>query len=226
LRINACHVHGKCGNFFCILDKKLEALAHKKLNLEEVRRDHDGDDILFGEIVLHELTLFCFLLGLHGALLQIECPALDLRVQLIILGHAAFDLKNVIEEPLEDLRVTVNRNIDLILVRYFLEALIEILHVSGQKRSTESEIFLDFLVVVDDVDHDLISENHFLQGNSLFSELLGVLVNLSNGKVLLGSLLHRNRFLGRLNLRVYNIRGRFPRLFTLKGLRLLVSDTA
>ena len=108
------------------------------------------------------MTLLGFLLGLHGALLQIERPALDLRMQLIILGHAAFDLKNVIEEPLEDLRVTVNRNIDFVLVRYFLETFIEILHVSGQKRSTEGEIFLDFLVVINDVDHDLVPEDHFL----------------------------------------------------------------
>ena len=52
----------------------------------------------------------------------------------------------------------MDRYIDLVVVRDFLEAAVEVLHVLDQKATRKSEVTLLILAVIYDVDHDTVLE--------------------------------------------------------------------
>ena len=77
-----------------------------------------------------------------------------LRVTLLffILFHG----KDVVQEPLEDDGIAVNGDVDLVVVRYFLETSVEVFHIFDQKAARESKVALLVFAVVNNVDHNTI----------------------------------------------------------------------
>lgn len=52
----------------------------------------------------------------------------------------------------------MDRDVDLVLVRDLFEALVEVLHVLDEERSTEVEVALLIFAIVNNVDHNAVLE--------------------------------------------------------------------
>lgn len=166
--VYATHVDGQFGDVFGVFHEELEALLHEEVDLEEVCGDHDGDDVVLREVFLHEQTPALVLALLVGALLQTQTPlsapeapdggALVARV---------LQFHDVFQQPLEDHRVAVDADIDLVLVADLLETLVKVLHMFAQEGSSEDEVLLNLFIIVDHVDADFISEHHLVQHDVL-----------------------------------------------------------
>jgi hypothetical protein len=66
--------------------------------------------------------------------------------------------EDIVQKPFKNTSITVDRDVNLIILRYLFEAFVKVLHVLHQKRSRECEIFLLVLAVIYDMNHDLILE--------------------------------------------------------------------
>ena len=80
-----------------------------------------------------------------------------LALMLLIINFLLlFVSKDIAEKPFEDARITMNWDVDLVVLGYLLEAFVKILHVAYKERSRELKIFLLALVVIDDMYHNPI----------------------------------------------------------------------
>ena len=77
-----------------------------------------------------------------------------IRLLLLILFHG----EDVVEEPLKDSGVTVDRDVDLVIVGDFLEAAVEVLHVLDEQAARERKVSLFVLAIVDHMNHDAVFE--------------------------------------------------------------------
>jgi hypothetical protein len=98
---------------------------------------------------------------------------------LFVLLHG----EDVTQKPLENVGVTMNTNIDFVVVGDFLQALVEVLHVFHEQASGEVEVALIVFGVINDVDHDVVLEvrslnrvNQILVGFLVSWLVLGILV--------------------------------------------------
>ena len=73
---------------------------------------------------------------------------------LLVLFHG----EDVVEEPLENCGVTVDRNIDLVIVADFFQTAIEVFHILDEQASGESKVPLLILAIIDHMDHDAVLE--------------------------------------------------------------------
>lgn len=133
--IDAAHVDLDFGNLFDVLHKEVKTLLNQSVDLQEVRRNQDGHcifDVKFWTIVLLNSTLLIGAIGLTFLNCKLPTASPSDAVQHLVALLFLLELlhgENVVEQPLENNRVTVDRNIDLILVRDFLKTLVEILHI-------------------------------------------------------------------------------------------------
>lgn len=112
------------------------------------------------------------------ALLHLQLPALRVfavaivgPVVLLVLLHG----EDVAEEPLENVCVAVNADVDFVVVRDLLQTLVEVLHVLDQQAPRKVEVALVILRVVDHVDHDVVLEVRAL--NRVNQVLVGFLAS-------------------------------------------------
>lgn len=70
-----------------------------------------------------------------SALLEIKLPTTASPVRLVglLLLLVLLHGEDVIKQPLEDDGVAVDGDIDLVLIRYFLEALVKVFHVFDEQ---------------------------------------------------------------------------------------------
>ena len=152
-----------------MLTDEVKAFAHQAVNLEELGRNEDSDGVFVVELgapVLHNGRALFFFSAVLVALLYFQLPrwrnaVANRSLELLLIGLLLFVLfhgEDVVQEPLEDGCVAVNRNIDLVVVTDLFQAAIEILHVFNEKASGKGKIALLVLAVVDHVDHDAILE--------------------------------------------------------------------
>jgi hypothetical protein len=131
-----------------VLSYKVKALSDKSVNFEEFGWDQDGHCVLvfeLGTIVNVENALFVFrvvsvVVILFASIKFVNINAvchcaikfLCLQVVAVFLLFVLFNGKNVTEQPLEDLGVTVDGDVDLLIVGNLFEAAVEVLHVADE----------------------------------------------------------------------------------------------
>ena len=114
-----------------MLTDEVEALANESVNLEELGRYQYCNRVLVVELwpsILLDSGAFFLLVTVLVRLLHLQLPSwrdtvancflelLLIRLLLLVLFHC----KDVVKEPLKDSCVTMDRNIDLIIVTDFL----------------------------------------------------------------------------------------------------------
>lgn len=116
--------------------EEVETLFDQSVNFQEVCRDQDGHcifDIELRTVVLLNSRLFivAIVTFLHSKLPSTIATSADAIENLVslLLFFILFHRKNVVEEPLEDDCITVDRYVNFVLITDFLEALIKVLHV-------------------------------------------------------------------------------------------------
>lgn len=77
-----------------------------------------------------------------------------LSLLFLILLHS----KYVIQQPLEDLSVAVNTNVNLVLIADLLKTLFEVLHVFYKQSARKSEVALVLFTVVNHMNHYRVLE--------------------------------------------------------------------
>ena len=143
---------------------KVETLANKAVNFQKLswyKNSHRVLNVQLGTAILHNRTV-CkqrLLLNVVCTFLYFELPgrlvnSLAFLLLLFILLHC----KNVVQKPLKNYGITVNADINLIVVTYLFEAPIEVLHVFNQETPAESEVPLLFFAVIYNVNHYAIFE--------------------------------------------------------------------
>lgn len=147
-----------------MLHEEVEALLHEPVDLEEVSADQNGDcvlDVQFGPAVLLDGRLLAIWLW---AFVDRQLPAaaassdalegLAALLLLFVLLHR----EDVVEQPLKNDCVAVNADVYLILVRYLLQAFVEVFHVLYEERPREGEVALLVLAVIDHMNHYRVLE--------------------------------------------------------------------
>ena len=176
VRIDAGHVNLDSGNLLDVLADEIEALANQPIYFEKLGRDEDGDRVLDVELwpsVLHDrrvrevvflavLRAVAFLVvrlvstlpSRRNAVANCTLKLFLISLLLLVLLHG----EDVVEEPLEDDSVAVDGDVDLVVVRDFLQAPVEVFHILDQEAAGEGEVTLLVLAVIDHVDHDTVLE--------------------------------------------------------------------
>ena len=80
--------------------------------------------------------------------MHLKLPSLPVLAVIAICAIVLFVLlhgEDVAQKPLENVGVTVNTNIDFVVVRDFLQALVEVFHVLDEQTSREVEVSLIIL---------------------------------------------------------------------------------
>jgi len=110
------------GYFFNVFNEEFKALLHKPVDLEEVSADENGHGILdveFWTIVLFYRRLLGIRLSTFGhRKLPSASTSTDALQSLIALLFLLEFLhrKNIVEQPLEYDRITMNADIDFVLI--------------------------------------------------------------------------------------------------------------
>jgi len=85
-------------------------------------------------------------------------PAIAVALLVLLLLFVLLHGQNVLQEPLKNNSIAVNGYVYFILVRYLLQALVEVFHVLNQEGARESEVSFFVLAVVNHVNHYRVSK--------------------------------------------------------------------
>lgn len=130
-----------------MLSDEIKTLANESVYFKKLGWDEDSHSILdveLGASILHDSgvgkgSLLVFSAIFVQVLFPGRCNAIAYStLKLLLIGLLFFVLlhgKNVVEEPLEDHRITVNRDINLIIVRDLLQASVKVFHVLDEETS-------------------------------------------------------------------------------------------
>jgi hypothetical protein len=77
-----------------------------------------------------------------------------LSAVLVLWHRDAFPLPEVLHEPLEDLEVAVDRDVNVFDTCLVRKVLLKVFHMSHKKVFFTTEILIHFPVLVKDMDHD------------------------------------------------------------------------
>ena len=122
LRVDATHVDLDFGYLLYMLNKEVETFLDQSIDFKEVGRDQDCHCIFyvkFWTIILLNSRLFIGTVRLAFLNCQLPSTASADAVQGLVALLFLFELfhgENVVKQPFKDDCITVNRNIDLILV--------------------------------------------------------------------------------------------------------------
>ena len=122
LGVDAAHIDLHFGDFFDVLDEEVQALLHESIDLQEVSGDQDGHSVLnvkLWSVVLLDGRLFVVAIGFTFLNCQLPPAAATDAVQDLVTLLLLLELlhgEDVVEQPLENDCVAVDRNVDLILV--------------------------------------------------------------------------------------------------------------
>jgi hypothetical protein len=156
--VDALHVDLNARDLFNMFANEIKTLSDEPVDLEELSWDQNCNrifNIKFWPSILHDRRIgkrlvFLFWLLSFQLPLRVFHESIILALLLFILLHR----KNIIQEPLKDLSVTVDRNVDLIIVADLFQASVEVLHILDEQRAGECEVTLILLTVINHMNHD------------------------------------------------------------------------
>ena len=146
-----------------MLYKEIKTLFHQPVDLQEVswyQYSHCIFNIQFRTVVLLNGWFFGIILA---TFLQVKLPsasptdAVEYLVALLLLFEF-FHWEDVVQKPFEYDGVTMNGDINLILIWDLLQALVKVLHVLNQQTPAKCEVSFFIFAVIDDVNHYAVLE--------------------------------------------------------------------